>query len=88
MNNNLRIKKVPLETFLDILSDLFDKGVDYVDIAGTDEENGITISFCKEYMSEEFAENFDAIPTTTKSSEEININLPSDSDVDDLNDLI
>lgn len=87
-NNEMRIRKVPLESFIDILADLYDKGVDYVDIVGllNDSQDGIMISFSKEYMSEEFQENFDMIPTTkiTKTDTEININLSDD----DLNELL
>ena len=84
----MRIRKVPLESFIDILADLYDKGVNYVDIVGMldDTQDGIMISFSKEYMDEEFQENFDMIPTTkiTKTDTEININLSDD----DLNQLL
>ncbi len=87
-NKEMRIRKVPLESFLDILADLYDKGVNYVDIVGMldDTQDGIMISFSKEYMDEEFQENFDMIPTTkiTKTDTEININLSDD----DLNQLL
>lgn len=87
-NNEMRIRKVPLESFIDILADLYDKGVDYVDIIGllNDSQDGIMISFSKEYMAEEYQDNFDAIPTTkvTKTDTEININLSDD----DLNQLL
>lgn len=87
-NEETRIRKVPLESFIDILADLYDKGVDYIDIIGinSEKQDGIMISFSKEYMSEEFQENFDMIPTTkiTKTDTEININLSDD----DLNELL
>jgi hypothetical protein len=87
-NNEMRIRKVPLESFIDILADLYDKGVDYVDIVGllNDSQDGIMISFSKEYMAEEYQDNFDTIPTTkvTKTDTEININLSDD----DLNQLL
>jgi len=82
MNNHVRIRKVHLQTFLDILTDLFDKGVDYVDIIGTldDEQDSIGISFSKEYMAEEYMENFDNIPV----KDQIDIKLSDD----DLNQLL
>jgi hypothetical protein len=87
-NEEMRIRKVPLESFLDILADLYDKGVNYIDIVGmnNDKQDGIMISFSKEYMDEEFQDNFDNIPTTrvTKTDTEINIDLSDD----DLNQLL
>jgi hypothetical protein len=81
-NNHVRIRKVHLQTFLDILTDLFDKGVDYVDIIGTldDDQDSIGISFSKEYMAEEYMENFDNIPV----KEKIDVKLSDD----DLNQLL
>lgn len=60
----LRIKKVNVELLISLLADLYDKGIDYVDIYGesksANEENDIIgFSFCKEYMNPEFADNFD-----------------------------
>lgn len=71
-----------LQTLLDILSDLFDKGVDYVDIIGTldDEQDSLGISFSKEYMAEEYMENFDNIDIPNQ----MKTNLSDD----DLNQLI
>jgi hypothetical protein len=56
--------------------------VDYVDIIGTldDEQDSIGISFSKEYMAEEYMENFDNIP----AKEQIDIKLSDD----DLNQLL
>lgn len=82
MSNQVRIRKVHLQTLLDILSDLFDKGVDYVDIIGTldDEQDSLGISFSKEYMAEEYMENFDNIDIPNQ----MKTNLSDD----DLNQLI
>lgn len=59
----MRIRKVNVEVLISLLSDMFDKGIDFVDIYGQEnsEENQdmIGFSFCKEYMNEEFAHNFD-----------------------------
>lgn len=71
-----------LQTLLDILSDLFDKGVDYVDIIGTlqDDQDSLGISFSKEYMAEEYIENFDNIDIPNQ--------LKTNLSDDDLNQLI
>jgi hypothetical protein len=82
MNNQVRIRKVHLQTLLDILSDLFDKGVDFVDIIGTldDEQDSLGISFSKEYMAEEYMGNFDNIDIPNQ--------LKTNLSDDDLNQLI
>lgn len=83
MNNQVRIRKVHLQTFLDILADLFDKGVDYVDIIGTlndEDQDSLGISFSKEYMAEEYMKNFENIDLPNQ----IKTNLSDD----DLNQLI
>lgn len=60
---NMKIRKIDLETLIDILTDIYNKGVDYVDIIGIpgDEQDSLAVSFSKEYMSKEHAENFDNI---------------------------
>jgi hypothetical protein len=69
------IKKVPLEELLDVLSELYEKGVDYVDLITKEDENRISLIFTEEYMSEEAREEFqegtsDEIIIDTKLSDE------------------
>lgn len=81
MKNQIRLKKIPIEVMVDVLINLFDKGVDYIDIIGTpnEEQDTIAITFCKEYMSEEYQETFDNI----EADIDINKNL-SDEDLNEL----
>ena len=88
-NKPITIKKVHLDSFIEILIDLYDKGVDYVDIIGVNNkiQDSIGISFSKDYMNTEHIENFDRInvPVKTETIEKkININLSDD----DLNQLL
>lgn len=57
MKNNLTIRKIPVDVLLDLLTNLYNQGVDYVDLIGdiNDEiqEDKIGIAVYKEYMSEE-----------------------------------
>jgi len=83
------IKKVHLDSFIEILIDLYAKGVDYVDIIGVNNEiqDSIGISFSKDYMNTDHEENFDKINVPVKSEKiekKININLSDD----DLNQLL
>lgn len=77
---NMKIRKVDLETFIDILMDIYNQGVDYIDIIGIPGEvqDSVAVSFSKEYMSEEHIDNFD------------NINSDNDKNLsdEDLNQLI
>jgi len=90
-DKHVTIKKVHLDSLIDILVDLYDRGVDYVDIIGVNDkvQDSIGISFSKDYMNTELRENFDKIPTTNKNQikenkTKINIKLSDD----DLNQLL
>ena len=63
-NGVLTIKKVPLDGFIDVLMDLYNKGVDYIDITGVtnDDMDKMAISFTAEYMMEGAEEEFDNAP--------------------------
>ena len=51
-NNNITIKKIPLDSLIDTLVDLYNQGVDYIDIEGQqgDGRDYMAIAFNKEYM--------------------------------------
>lgn len=52
-NNEVRLKKIPLFIFLEALTDIYNRGVDYVDIIGVpgEEQDSIGISVKEEYFS-------------------------------------
>lgn len=89
-NNKLTIKKVQLNHFIETLVDLYDKGVDFIDIIGTidDRQDSVGISFCKEYMNPEYAKNFDSIPVTKKKPSPTPKKVKTKLSDDDLNQLI
>jgi hypothetical protein len=75
----MKLKKIPLEDLLDVLEELYDLGVDYVDILGevsTTEEKGdvIGVSFTQEYVNEDFKENFPIEPIELTGLTDDNIN--------------
>lgn len=85
-DNNVKIRKIHLDTLLKVLVEMYDKGVDYIDIVGEikDVQDTIGISFCEDYMNKDMRENFDKITSDVEEEEEP-IFLKDD---DDLNQLI
>lgn len=80
--DQVRLKKIPLGVFIQALMDIYNGGVDYIDIIGTpgEEQDTIGIAFTDEYMSKEE----DSPKEETKDEEEIkNIKL-SDEDLNQL----
>ena len=63
-NKEVCIKKIPLDNFINILMELYNKGLDYVDIQGVtdDHQDRLAISFTNEYMTPEGVDNFMGSP--------------------------
>jgi len=78
MKSSRIARKVGVQDMLEILTNLYESGVDYVDISGTlgKDTDSITFTFTTEYLSDEAKENF-------KEKEETK-NLT----IDDINKLI
>ena len=82
----MQLVKIPLEELLSILTDLYEDGVDYVDISGTpstDEEypqDIMHISIQPEYMCEDMDDDDEEEENTPK----INVSKFSDEDIDNL----
>jgi hypothetical protein len=89
MAKKVLIKKVSLDEIIDVFVDLYNKGVDYVDLVNTDEEGKLSVIFTKEYMckemqeSDEFQRMHDSIISDIDFNEE-----DSKFSEDDINDLI
>ncbi len=51
-----RLRKIPIELLLDTLHELYDKGIDFVDISGEkgDGQDHVFIGYCKEYVDPDF----------------------------------
>ena len=82
-NEEVVLKKIPLEILMETLVDLYKRGVEYIDIVGVSGEiqDTLGVYFTDEYMRKNV--NFNDIEEYIKQT--ININL---SDKDDLNQLI
>ena len=74
----MKIRKIPLQDLLDTLEYLFEIGVDYIDFSGEqgDEQDALTFSFTKDYVNEEFKDDF-----TENESQEIELNNNSLNDL-------
>ena len=79
----VKIEKIPLDKLIDTLVDLYNKGIDYVDVVGVPgkEFDRMGISFTGEYMTDQGRKNFEGIDL------EVEIKTEKLTD-DDLNELI
>lgn len=86
MDDELKIRKVHLNTLIQILVDLYDRGVEYIDIIGSldDKQDTIGLSYNKGYMMEEMQDSFDDDASIIKHTQK-KLDL---SDEDDLNQII
>jgi hypothetical protein len=59
-NREVKIERIPLDRLIDTLVDLYNKGVDYVDVVGVPgvEFDRMGIAFTKDYMTDHGRENF------------------------------
>jgi hypothetical protein len=81
-DNEVRLKKIPLDIFIQALMDIYNSGIDYVDIIGknNEEQDIVGIAFCDEYMGKDVKEEtFEELKEKFK-----NIKLSDD----DLNQLL
>jgi hypothetical protein len=80
MSKEVRLRKIPLSVLIQALMDVYNTGVDYIDLIGKpdEEQDTIGIAFCEEYMSKEEEENIEDLKEQIK-----NINL-SDEDLNQL----
>ena len=84
-NNEVSIQKIPLNNFIDVLVDLYNRGVDFIDIIGTqgDKKDYMAITFSKDYMSEDAIEDFENDPMII-TKEDITNHKLSENDINDL----
>jgi hypothetical protein len=74
------IKKVPLDEIIDVFMDLYNKGVDFIDIVASEKDNRISVIFTEEYVNQEAIDNFEL--------DNIEINIDSKLTDEDFNQLI
>ena len=76
-NNEVVFKKIPLEVFINILQDAWNKGADYIDIIGVPDQvqDNIAVAIREEYMNVNPEEEF-----------EVDVELEHPEDEKDLSD--
>ena len=84
-NREVRIEKIPLDKLIDTLVDLYNQGVDYIDISGVPGKNFDKMAsvFTKDYMTEEGAKTIEQF----EEKLDLQIKEPKLTD-EDLNQLI
>jgi hypothetical protein len=83
-NREVKIQKIPLDRLIETLVDLYNKGIDYVDISGVPgiDQDRMAIVFTRDYMTEEGKKNFGEV-------DELDLEIgPSKLTDDDINQLI
>jgi hypothetical protein len=75
------IKKVPLDEIIDVFMDLYNKGVDFIDLIASEKDNRISVIFTEEYINQEAVDNFELDETTE-------IDIKAKLTDDDFNQLI
>jgi hypothetical protein len=85
-NNTVQIKKIHLDGFIEILVELYNKGVDYIDITGVPDgdQDRMAISFTTDYMMEGAEDNFKNVPVKGMDINELLNQKLSDKDLNDL----
>jgi len=83
------LKKVDINELMDIMSELWERGVDYVDIIIKPEDNTISLMFTEDYLSDEAKEGLDDVEEIEDDEiEDMCIEVKSKLTDDDLNQLM
>ena len=82
-NREVKIEKIPLDKLIDTLVELYNRGIDYIDIAGVPgkEFDRMAIAFTRDYMTEQGKKNFGEFDLDLEIK-------PEELTDEDLNDLI
>ena len=79
------IKKVPLDEIIDVFMDLYNKGVDFIDLIASEKDNRISVIFTEEYVNQEAIDNFELDDDELEGEIDIDISPKlTDEDFDQL----
>jgi hypothetical protein len=82
------IKKVPLDEIIDVFMDLYNKGVDFIDLIATEKDNRISVIFTEEYVNQEAIDNFELYDDDDDEIKSGEINITTKLTDEDFNQLI
>jgi hypothetical protein len=82
------IKKVPLDEIIDVFMDLYNKGVDFIDIVASEKDNRISVIFTEEYVNQEAIDNFELDDDDDDEIKSGEINITTKLTDEDFNQLI
>lgn len=84
--DNILLRKIPLDKFISVLVEMYNHGVDYIDISGVpgEDQDKVAVSFTKDYMSEEGKDNLKDIEEDIKLDESFFKDKLTDEDLDQL----
>jgi len=84
MKSNI-VRKISITNLMDVLQELYNNGLDYIDLYGSssNEEDTLSIHFTKEYMDPQYMEDYENFVQEDFSEEKINVKL-TDEDLKDL----
>ena len=85
-NSQVNIRKIYLNGFIEILVELYNRGVDYIDLTGVQDgdQDKMAISFTEDYMMEGAKENFKDVPVQGMDINELLNKKLSDEDLNEL----
>jgi hypothetical protein len=85
-NRETVIEKIPINKFIDVLVDLYNKGVDYIDIIAEkgERQDRMAISFTSEYMTPEGVKYFEKDDPFIEVEGNPSLNKLSDEDLNQL----
>ena len=85
-DDNIMLRKIPLDKLISVLVEMYNHGVDYIDIGGVpgEEQDKVAISFTKDYMSEEGKKHIDDSIDNLEIDEEFFKTKLTDEDLDEL----
>lgn len=90
----MRLRKIPLGPILEILQELFENGADYIDISGTNDDEGesprdtIKITVKPEYLMDYGDSDVLELDQEIEMDFSNNIDVPKSLSDEDINDLI
>ena len=88
MRKHSVLKKVDINELMDVMMELWTKGVDYVDIIIKPEENSIALMFTEDYLSEDAKDRLAEMEDDEGGADIDHIELKSKLTDEDLNQLL